>query len=99
LVDACVDHLVRGLEDLLGAVAVVYVPVEDQDALGAGGKRVSGRDGDVVEQAEAHRPVALGVVPGWTKPAEGRVRFPCKQPVGRVARPACRTQGGLPRAR
>ena len=53
-----VQHPVVGGEDLLGPVAVMDVPVEDQHPLGAGRERVGGGDGDVVEQAEAHRAVA-----------------------------------------
>ena len=54
-----------GVVDLLGAVAVVDVPVEDRHALEPVGLlRVAGRDRDVVEQAEAHRPIDAGVVAG-----------------------------------
>ena len=57
LVDARVEDVGRGREDRLGPVAVVDVPVEDQDPLGAAcSDRVRGRDRDVVEEAEAHRP-------------------------------------------
>src|SRR5207248_7797524 len=39
---------------------------EDRDALDAElVLRVAGRDRDVVEEAEAHRPAGLGMVPGW----------------------------------
>ena len=86
LVDARVEHVGRGGEDLLGAVAVVDVPVEDQHPLGAArGDRVPGGDGDVVEQAEAHRAVALGVVAGRAQAAERRPRLAGEQPLGRVA--------------
>ena len=56
--DARVEDVGRVGEDRLGAVAVVDVPVEDQHPLGAAAvERVRGGDRDVVEQAEAHRPV------------------------------------------
>ena len=43
----------------------------DRDALDAVRlERVRGADGDVVEEAEAHRPIALGVVPGRPDRAE-----------------------------
>ena len=49
----------------LRAVAVVDVPVEHEDPLDAVRvERVAGGDGDVGEQAEAHRPRGLGVVAG-----------------------------------
>jgi hypothetical protein len=51
------------VEDLVGPVAVVDVPVEDQHALGAvGRRRVARSDRRVAEEAEAHRAVGLGVV-------------------------------------
>ena len=51
-----------GVEDVLRAVAVVDVVVDDGDLRGTLRAGVGGRNGDVVEQAEAHRAVALGVV-------------------------------------
>jgi hypothetical protein len=50
---------------LLRAVAVVHVPVDDQYPL-ALVDQCRGRDGDVVQQAKAHRPVRQGVVSGGT---------------------------------
>ena len=51
-------------ERVLRAVAVVEVPVHDRDPPCAASLRREGRDGDVVEEAEAHRAVGLRVVPG-----------------------------------
>ena len=57
LVGRAVEHARIVPEDVLGAVAVVDVPVDDRDALGAVRRlRVARRDGGVVEEAEAHRP-------------------------------------------
>ena len=54
-----------GVEGVLGAVAVVDVPVDDQDALDAvGSLGVAGGDDDVVEDAEAHAEVGDGMVAG-----------------------------------
>ena len=51
-------------KDVLGAVSVVDVPVDDRDPPDTElGLRVTGRDCDVVEEAEAHRPVRRRVVP------------------------------------
>ena len=59
LMDARVEHLGRGGEDRLRAVAVVDVPVEHEDAPRAARlDRVRRRDRDVVEKAETHRSVA-----------------------------------------
>jgi hypothetical protein len=58
-------------EDVLGAIAVVDVEVGDRDALEpVRFEGMRGCDGDVVEQAEAHRACALGVVAGWADGAE-----------------------------
>jgi len=61
------------LEHGLGPVAVVDVPVDDEDALRRR-RRVRERggdgDGDVIVEAEAHHAVALGVVA--RRPREGR---------------------------
>ena len=55
LVGRAVEHARIVPEDVLRAVAVVHVPVDDGDALGAMRLlRMAGGDGDVVEQAEAH---------------------------------------------
>ncbi len=52
-------------EDVLGAVAVVDVEIDDGDALDAMGRLgVPGGDRRVVEEAEAHRRRRLGVVAG-----------------------------------
>ena len=56
------------VEHVLGAVAVVHVPVDDRHALAAGGE-LGGADRGVVEEAETHRPVVDGVM-AW-RPAGG----------------------------
>src|SRR4029079_486436 len=53
------------LERRLRAVAVVHVEVHDGDFSNAvNALQVAGGDGDAGEEAEAHRPVGLGVVAG-----------------------------------
>ena len=65
LVDRDEQHLRVGVEDVVGPVAVVDVPVEDQHALEpVAVDRVPRGDRHVVEQAEPHRPRDLGVVAG-----------------------------------
>ena len=65
------QHALVVLEDVLGAVAVVHVEVDDRDALEAVRfERVRRGDGDVVEEAEAH-----GAIARWRGgPADARCR-------------------------
>ena len=60
------------LEDVLRAVAVVHVVVDDRHLVRAERPRVRRADGDVVEQAEPHRAAAFRVVP--RRPHERRRR-------------------------
>ena len=63
---------------------MVDVPIDDCDALGAVRRlRVAGRDGGVVEEAEAHRLRALGMVAGRPHGAEGVGGLPGHHPVDR----------------
>ena len=62
-------------EDRLRAVAVVHVPVDDQDPLTQCGAR-GGGNGHVVDEAEAHRPVGRGVVARRPHGHEGDARRP-----------------------
>ncbi len=93
------QHARFALEDGLGAVAVMHVEVGDRDPLQAmHGQRMSSGHRDVVEQAEAHRPLARGVMAGWTHRAE---RAPCATAEHRIDRGhdgTGRTQGRLGRA-
>ncbi len=87
-------------EDVFGAVAVVHVEVDDGDALDAvDGERVRGADRDVVEQAEAHRAVALGVVTRRADRAEGAAALAARDQVGREDQRARRMQRGRQRMR
>ena len=70
--DAEEHHLGGFIEDVLGAVAVMDVPIDDQDP----GQLVSqpgvvGGEGDVVEQAEAHAARRRGMMAGRTDQAQG----------------------------
>ena len=58
------QDVVGRVEGVVGAVAVMDVPIDDEDPLGAVRRgRPPGCDRDVVEEAEAHRARRLGVVP------------------------------------
>ncbi len=69
----------RGIEDagvrfesVLSAVAVVDVPVDDEDSLQAVDLlKAAGGDGYIVKQAKAHGRVSLGVMAGRTHKAKG----------------------------
>ena len=70
LVGRDVEHVGVVPEDRLGAVAVVDVPVDDQDPFTDGGAR-SGGDGHVVDEAEPHGAIFGGVVSRWSHGNEG----------------------------
>jgi hypothetical protein len=66
------QHAGVGIEDILGAVAVVDVPIHDHDPLAAPlGLRVGCGDRHVVEQAETPCPGRLGMVTGRPDQGEG----------------------------
>ena len=62
-------------EDGLGAVPVVGVEVHDQDLPDPFGQRMPRRDGNVVEQAEAHGGFRLGMVPRRADDGKGVLRL------------------------
>ena len=75
-------------EDVLGAVAVVDVEIDDGDALDAMGRLgVAGGDRRVVEEAEAHRRRRLGVVAGRPGGDEGVVDAARRRPRRRRTSP------------
>ena len=72
LVGRAVHHRAVAPEDVLRAVAVMDVPVDDRDALGAMRLlRVPGGDRGIVEEAEPHGAGALGVMAGRAHRREG----------------------------
>ena len=74
---------------------MVDVPVEDQHALDAQLRdRVTRRDGNVVEQAEAHRPLRHGVMSRWSVRAEADLpRAAVDQPADELDGPTGGVQG------
>ncbi len=58
-----VEHALVVVEDVLGAVAVVHVPVDDGHPV-ALRRQLRRGDRDAVEETESHRPVGHGVMPG-----------------------------------
>ena len=72
LVGRAIHHRFVGPENLLRAVAVMHVEIDDRGARDAVLLlRVARRDGGVVEQAKAHRPRGLGVMAGRARGDEG----------------------------
>jgi len=62
------EHLRIVIEGLLGAVAVMDVPIDDGDAaVSVAGERMAGGQRDIGEEAEAARAVALGMMPRRTE--------------------------------
>src|SRR5215216_1146751 len=61
------------VEDILGAVAVVHVPVQDGDPFRPSRKGVPCGDGCVVRETETHPVVLARVVAGRTGDGEGRL--------------------------
>ena len=94
-----VEHLRIVLEDVLRAVAVMHVVVDDGDAVGAERAGVRGGDGDVVVEAEAHRAVALGVMAGRPHQRERAACAAAHHPLDGVDRGAGREQRDLVRSR
>ena len=94
LVEAHEEHLRRLVEDRVGAVAVMDVPVEHQHPLGAERvERMSRGDRHGGQQAEAHGAVVLGVMARAgaeprTRPAP---RLPAERRPARRLRPAARS--------
>ena len=97
LVRRDVEHVRVVVEHVLGAVAVVDVPVEDRHPL-AGRGELGSADGGVVEQAEAHRPVGHRMMAGRPPGGEGDVALVVLQCLDRLHDGAGAAARGGPRA-
>ena len=71
LVHRHVEHLRIALEDVLRAIAVVNVVVDDRDPIDAERTGMRRADRDVVVEAEAHGAIAFGMVAGRANQREG----------------------------
>src|SRR5215211_1583844 len=89
-----VEHPTVAVEDVLGAVAVVHVPVQDGDLLEPSREGVPGGDGRVVREAETHPVVSSRMVAGRTGYGEGHLAGESALE-GRAGGPA-RERGRLP---
>lgn len=78
------------VKDVLGSVAVVDIPVEDADPFDAvcllG---VVGRNGDIIEEAKAHRFFGTGVVTGRAHEIEGALESPLEDGINTGNGSAC----------
>jgi hypothetical protein len=96
LVEGEKEHRGVVVEQVLGAVAVVDVPVDDHHPLDpVPALQVARRHRDVVEQAEAHRPVGLGVVTGRAHAGEPVVDLAGHDRVNQGEHPAGGQAGGV----
>ena len=87
-------------KNLLGAVAVMNIEIDDRHALDPVHRHRACRTyGDVVEEAKAHRAVALGMVAGRADGAERGAAFPAHDEVGSEDHRARRMPGGGQRMR
>ncbi len=72
LVGGAIEQVLVGPENILRAIAVMDVEIHDGDAFGvifvAG---IECGDGGLIEKAESHGAVALGMMTGWSHGAKG----------------------------
>ena len=86
------------VEDRLGAVAVVDIPVHHEDASEVVVlSRVPGPDGYIIEETEAHGPIGERVMARRTHRAEDGVQRPDRHAINGVRDGAHRTQRRIPR--
>src|SRR4051794_19430370 len=85
-------------EHFLGAVAMVYVPIDNQDALDSLSARMGGGDRDVVQQAKAHRLIGTGMMPRWPEQSHAAFERAREQPIDECDRSAGRASGRVDRA-
>jgi len=94
LVGREIKDVAARIERVLRAVAVMDVPVDDEDAPKAmPADEIFRSDGDVVEKTEAHRPRRLGVVAGRPDQGEGAPHPALHDGVNRPEEPPGREEG------
>ena len=93
-----VEHVGIALEEMLGPVAVVEIPVDDEHTGDAAPSEMRGGDGDVVEEAEPHRPGTLRMVARRPYQRHPVVHLSGQDRVAQLEQSARRQARGLPRA-
>src|SRR5207237_5942451 len=87
-------------EDILGAISVMDIEIDDRDPLGiVAFTRIERSDGGIVEQAEAHGAALLGMMAGRADGAEGIGSLTLEYRIDPGDRGAGAAQGGRERAR
>jgi hypothetical protein len=95
-----VEHGGIVLKDVLCAVAMVDVPIEDCDLLCSMPLQgVTGSYCGIIEETESHRPVALCMMSRRSNGTEGRTHFLTQNQVNGIARRPCGIKGDLVRPR
>lgn len=65
-------HVLSIVKNVLGSVAMVHVPIDDQDSFAIGVfQGMTGRDGNVIEEAESHGSIRFCMVAGGTHQGKG----------------------------
>jgi hypothetical protein len=72
------------IEYCLRAVAVVYVPIDDEHPLDSLIECRLCCEGDVIEKAKTHGRLAQGMVPWWPHQAKRSSIFPAQHSCGRI---------------
>ena len=89
LVQRRVQHRRVGIEDVLAAVAVMHVDVDDRHARGTCLLSDANRDRRVVEEAESHWQVGVGVMSGRPDHGERRAGLALHHRIGRACGARC----------
>jgi hypothetical protein len=100
LMGRAIEQVAIGPEDVLRAIAVMDVEIDDRDALGivalAG---IESGNGGIVEEAKAHGPARFGMMAGRAHRAKDIMRFPTEDGVDARDRGTRGALGRLERAR
>ena len=96
LMGADVQHRGVLFKGMLGAVAMMHIPIEDQRLVNAVSRlQVARHDGHIVKQAKSHGLVVLGVVSGGTRQGEAIVQIAVDHSVRQGDGRAHRLQRGV----
>jgi len=95
LVCAEIEDGVVFLEDVLCAVTVMHIEIDDEYSLVADLLCIAGADCDIVEYAESHGPVRFRMVAGRTDGAESPLDIAALAPINRLDDRTGSVHGGL----
>lgn len=84
------------LENVLGTIAVMHIEIDDGDTLETMALQcMDSCDRDIIEQAETHRTITLGMMPRWPHAAERRLRGTFNDQIDREHTGAGGAQGSI----